>query len=453
MYQPSGYKQLVITVPGYFTIQQWDPAVFTRNQYALTDEFSWVHARHSLSFGGSITRAQDIIRNHWGQQGAFGFSADYTGNAVSSLMLGKLRTFRQSSGEYKDNHLDTFSLHAQDDVKLSRRLTVNVGLRYDPFVPWREARGRVEQFRPDAYARGERSQVFVNAPPGLFFPGDPGVPRWGVGGAHGNLAPRVGFAYDLTGDGRASVRGGAGVFYDALQAGSTSTRFSDITPFSISLTRTDPAGPFDSPYLGLTNPFPASSPPAKNIAFPMLLTAATYDASNHGRFQTAVNYNWNVSLERQLCTAWLVRAAYVGTHASHLREIVQLSPAVYVPGSTASTDQRRLFPEYTSIGAQLQDINSNYQSLQASAQKRFVNTYSVQVSYTWSKSIDDMPGASSPVPWYLPGRHQFDKGPSEFDHGQRLAASFVWGLPTLAHGPRILRTAAGGWRSGPRVRA
>ena len=446
MYQPSGYKQLVVTVAGYFTIQQWDPAVFTRNHYALADEFSWVRGRHSLAFGGSFIRGQDIIRNHWGEQGSFGFTGDYTGNALASLMLGKLRTFRQGSGEYKDNHLDTFSLHAQDDVHLSRRLTVNLGIRYDPFLPWRETRGRVEQFQPGAYARGETSRVFVNAPPGLFFPGDAGMPPWGVRGAYGNFAPRLGFAYDLTGDGRASLRGGAGVFYDALQAGSTSTRFNDLTPFSVSLTRTDPAGAFDNPYLGLANPFPAPSPPRGDVAFPLPLTAASYDPGNDGRFQTAVNYNWSLSLERQLGAAWLVRAAYVASHANHLREIVQLSPAVYLPGSTAGTDQRRLFPEYAGIGSQSQDINSNYHSLQVSAQRRFLNGLSVQASYTWSKSIDDMPSGSSPVPWYLPGRHQFDKGPSEFDHGQRLTGSFVWSLPGLPRAPRMLRTAAGGWR-------
>ncbi len=378
IYQPPGVSVLDgITVSGYFSVSQEDPARFARSEYMLSDEFSIVHGRHAIVFGAAGIRGQVIIRNRYMEAGSFGFTADYTGDAMASFMLGKLRSFRQGSGEWRDGLLDTFNLFIQDEFHVHKRLTLNLGLRYDPFFPWAETRGRIEQFRTDAYAAGRTSQVYVNAPPGLLFPGDAGVPPLGYRGAFRNFAPRLGFAYDLTGDGRASLRAGVGTFYDGMQAASSGNTFVDVTPFSTQVTLTDPAGPFDNPYLGLSSPFPARFPPPRNIAFPLPLSAITYDPANNGRFRTPVNYNWNLLLERQLGAAWLVRWAYVGAHSSHLRESIQLSPAVYIPGSTATTDQRRLFRQYGSISQASQDIDSSYNSLQLTVLRRFLNGLSI----------------------------------------------------------------------------
>ncbi len=268
--------------------------------------------------------------------------------------------------------------------------------------------------------------------------------------------PRVGFAYDVAGDGKTSIRGGFGMFYDSQQSGIYNNRFVDVTPFSTQITLTDPTGSFSNPYSGITNPFPAPFPPPKDIAFPLPLLVVTYDPANGGRYQTPVAYNYNFTVERQLTGDWLIRAGYVGSHSSHLLESIELSPAVYIPGSKLSTDKRRLFPEYGSIAQSAQDINSSYNSLQATLQKRFSRGFTILANYTWSKSIDDLPnsqgvatvvsGNSSPIPWYLPGRHQFDRGPSEFDHTHRLVTSFVWDLPRLASSPALVRYAAGGWQ-------
>jgi hypothetical protein len=219
---------------------------------------------------------------------------------------------------------------------------------------------------------------------------------------------------------------------------------------------TDPAGPLSNPYQGITNPFPAPFPPPKNIAFPLPLLVVTYDPAHGGVFQTPVAYNYNLAVERQLTGDWLLRAAYVGSHASHLLESIDLSPAVYIPGSKLSTDQRRLFPQYGSIAQSAQDINSGYNSLQVTVQKRFSRGFTVLANYTWSKSIDDLPwgqsvttvvsGSLSPIPWNMPGRHQFDRGPSEFDRTHRLVTSFVWDLARLSNAPALLRYTVGGWQ-------
>jgi hypothetical protein len=464
LYQPPGLKTIEgVNVNGYFNVSQTNPASFVRDQYSINDVLSWVRGAHSMTFGADITRGWVLLRNQFHQPAAFSFSPDANGDAMASYFLGIPRTFLQGNGEFKDNRINSFGLFFQDDFHISRRLTLNLGVRFDPFFPWKETKGRVEVFYPDAYAKGQTSQMFVNAPPGLLFPGDSGVPKYGLKANLKNFAPRLGFAYDLAGNGRTSIRGGFGVFYDAMQNGIYNNRFVDVTPFSTQINLTAPKGTFSDPYLGFSggNPFPAPYPPPKDIAFQLPVLALTYDAANGGVYKTPVVYGYNLMLERQLAADWLIRAGFVGSQSRHLLETQELSPAVF-SGSTASPDSRRYFKQFTSISLASQDINSNYNSLQVTAQKRFSRGFTLQVNYTWSKSMDDMPfgqsvttvgsnnsgGSSivSPIPWYMSGRHQFDVGPSEFDVKQRVVTSFVWDLPKLTQAPAAARLIAGGWR-------
>jgi hypothetical protein len=452
MYQPPGDKIIEsLSVSGYFSISMTDPATFTRDQYGINDSFSWVHSSHSITFGADITRAWIILRNQFHQPGQFGFTSDYDGNAMSAFLLGQLRTFLQGNGEFKDNRINSFGLFFQDDWHATRRLTLNLGLRFDPFFPWKETKGRFEVFSPAAYSAGTVSTKYLTAPPGLLFRGDAGVPEYGLKANYKNFGPRIGFAYDLTGDGKTSLRGGWGMFYDSLQNGIYNNRFVDITPFSPQVNyTTGGTGPFSNPYQGIPNPgFPTPS-----ATFTAPYQVLTYDTANGGVYKTPVSMNYNLMLERQLTQSWLVRLAYVGSQARHLLETQELSPKL--PSGA------RYFTNYGSIALASQDCNSNYNSMQATVQKSFSQGFTVLANYTWSKSMDDVPfgtspttpgvnaagGSSwvSPIPWYMPGRHQNDTGPSEFDHTQRVAASFVWNLPALGHSSKLVRGLIGGWQ-------
>ncbi len=457
LYQPPTANTIEgINVSGYFNPTQTDPASFIRNQYNLSDDFSLVRGRHSISFGGSAIRAQVLLRNQFRTSGSYSFTADVTGDALASFMQGYVRTFTQGFGEFKDNLVNTYNLYVQDDIHLAKRLTVNLGLRYDPLFPWQEQKGRVEQFTPADYYAGVKSQVYVNAPAGLLFPGDPGVPKWGATGSYKNFAPRLGFAYDVTGDGRTSIRGGAGVFYDAIQNGIFNNRFVDVTPFSPQFSLTTPPGTFSNPYLGFANPYPAPFPPPKTAQFPGPVLVITYDPANSHKELTPTVYNWNFSLEHQLSNNWLIRAAYVGSRSTRLVESLELNPAVYITGSKASTDARRAFQPYGSITQAAQDINATFHSAQITVQKRLSQGISVLANYTWSKSLDDLApgqgittisqGNNSPIPWNFPGRHQDDYGPSEFDHTHRFVVSYVWDLPKLENRAAFLRYTIGGWQ-------
>jgi hypothetical protein len=444
-----------ISVSGFFTIGDRAPARFVESNYTLTDDLRWVHGRHSMSFGFYGQVGRDDIVNDSGRVGTYGFTSDVTNFAIASFLLGKMRTFTQSNGQFKNDRGEFYGLYAQDSFRVNGRLTLNYGLRWEPATMWKEIRGRVVQFRPWAYWAGQTSQVFSNAPPGEFFYGDPGVPEGALNTNFKPTAPRVGFAYDLTGDGKASLRGGVGMFYDTRVSGMTNQPLTNLTPYSPQLSYTTPAGSFSNPLNGQPNPYPAPFPPLKNASFPTPVQVCTYNPT--GEYFVPVSYNWNLTLERAIASNWLVRAGYVGSHASHIFESVETNPAVYTPGSTLSTDARRIFQPFGSITLSSQAGNSGYNSAQLSLERRFSQGFTIRANYTWSKSLDNTPyGANSPwtpatgngfvYPIYFHNASGLDTGPSDFDVSHRFVISYVWQLPVLARAPRLARGVLGNWQ-------
>ena len=192
------------------------------------------------------------------------------------------------------------------------------------------------------------------------------------------------------------------------------------------------------------------------MTFPAPLAVATVDGT-HKNLVTPLMYNWNLAVERQLTAGWLVRVAYVASHGSHLRDLVQLNPAVYIPGSTLSPDQRRAFAGYSSIFQTSMDVNSGYHSAQLSMEKRFsqsglLHGLTLLANYTFSKSIDTAPvggnviGAGvSTIPFWSSGRRAMDRGLSDFNHTQRMVLSYDWPLPALSKLNPVVRGIAGNW--------
>jgi hypothetical protein len=486
-FQPKPNAIQQIRVNSFFSFGDNPAAAFVRNNFSWSDDVSWVKGKHDFRFGGVIERSRVDLDNLFFQPAEFSFSSlsnflsgalgDYQGN------LG----FRQGAGEFKNNRGLFSGVYAQDNYKISRRLTLNLGLRYEPVLPWREIKGRVEQFRLSGLIAGVRSTQFPNAPPGVYFPGDPGVPQNGIDPNWKNFAPRVGFAFDVFGDGKTSLRGGAGIFYDARLTGIVNNRFVDATPFSPQLilstavgavkpgTLTDPLCTLSSTQklVGCTaqaNLFPAPFPPPSSATFALNLLAVSWDP-NHN-YQTPTLYNWNLAIERQLPSNVLLRAAYVGSHGSHLKETIALnvSPvgggpprlnALLAPGNPKPP---AVFATTNNGPTQdAQDINSVYHSLQLSAEKRMSHGLTILGNYTYSKSIDDLPNGGgvadigadtvSPRPWDDPLRHQFDRGLSDFDHTHRFVASYVWQLPELSGANGLVRRVFGGWQFGGLVSA
>jgi hypothetical protein len=181
-------------------------------------------------------------------------------------------------------------------------------------------------------------------------------------------------------------------------------------------------------------------------------------ANDFGPFQVPVVYSWNLTMEHQFGNEWLARLAYVGSHSSHLSNSMDLNPAVYVPGSSLGSDARRTFQPYGSILQTDASGNANYNSLQATLQKRVAHGVSVLANYTWQKSLDTVPpssgmtgasvaggGSNAPLPWYVPGNRQLDYGRSEFNRQHVFVVSYLWDLPKLAATSRLVKNIVGGW--------
>jgi hypothetical protein len=227
-----------------------------------------------------------------------------------------------------------------------------------------------------------------------------------------------------------------------------------VTPFSPQLTVTDPEGPFSNPLVGLTNPFPSPFPPPRDAEFPLPVLVITNDPT--GEYKTPTMYNWNLAIEHQVASNLLARIAYVGSHSSHLMVPLELNPAVYLPGSTLSTDARRIFKNYQTITEASHAANSTYNSLQLGLEKRFARGFTFHANYTWSKSLDNAAyqfnatgpsdGGSYVYPWYFQNANLLDRGPSDFDHAHRFVASWVWQTPHLATLHPVLKTLAGDWQ-------
>jgi Carboxypeptidase regulatory-like domain len=448
-WQPEEKGVYRVAASGFFSFGANPSATFTRHNFGFGDDLSWVKGRHTFTFGGNIERSSVSIANHFMEPGSFSFSGDYSGLGVADFLFGKLRTFAQNNGEYKDLRNIFAGVYVQDDFRASRRLTLNLGLRYEPYFPWDEIKGRREWFSPAAYYAGRTSTQYVNAPPGLLFPGDPGVPERGTTGNYLDFAPRVGFAYDVTGSGRTSLRGGVGLFYDSHMNGNTDNYFVDVTPFSFSLGLTPPPGRFSDPLAGIQSPFPTPFPPPKDAVFPTPVQAYTFDTS--GKFRPPVNYNWNLALEHQFGGNWFGRLAYAGSHASHILIYQELNPAIFSPGSSLSTDERRSLQPFGSI-TQFSPIgNSSYNSLQVTVEKRLGTSLPItlRANYTFSKSIDDVPldGTYQAMPYFMPGAGQFERGLSDFDHPHRFVASYDWQLPRLHDAHPLLRMVLGSWET------
>ena len=467
-----------VRINGVFSFGDNPQASFIRNNLTWGEDLSWVKGKHDVKFGGVVERSQVDLLNQFFQPAEFSFPS------LTAFLAGKLGdysgnlAFRQGAGEFKNNRNTFLGVYIQDNFRFSRRLMLNLGLRWEPALPWREIKGRQEQFRLADLIAGRRSTQFPNAPPGAFFPGDPGVPVDGVRPNYSNFAPRVGFAYDVFGDAKTSIRGGFGIFYDTRIPGIINNRFADLTPFSpqfVLNTGVVNPGTFADPLCtlaatqalqGCTNqsgnyPFPFTYPPAKNISFGLGTFVLSWDPVN--KYQPPTVYNWNLAIERQLRGNVLVRAAYVGSHSSHLTETLNLNPRPL--GTTSSTPTRlnaiagsALF---STVQQDLQDINANYNSLQLSAEKRMAMGLMILANYTWSKSLDDLPpragvtgfDTSSAKPWDDPTRHRFDYGPSEFDHKHRFVASYVWQLPTLKGRNAVVRGILGHWQLSGLVQA
>ncbi len=450
-----------VQVNGYTTVG--DPITGPRNTYENVYDFSaslsWVRGKHELKFGGGYQRQEINVLQGIATNGFFVFVPFPVTNAFASFLVGQPIVFLQGIGDFsrgiRGNNGNAF---IQDTYKLTSHFTINAGLRYELPEPYTEIHRRQSLFEP-----GKQSRVLPNAPVGLLYPGDPGVPAGLIPTDRKAFAPRLGVAWDPNGHGKSLVTAAYGIFYEPYYTGQGGPLQAPIS-----------APPYlGTPQVSLPNfadPFNGKPPAPGTFSTP--LTNLTLSPS----LTLPYTQDWDLNFQHSFASDWLFEIGYVGTKGTRLPRFIEANPAVFVPGyvdgqpisNSSNADQRRLYSgctladspgscQFSSTGEIAGIANSEYNALEASMRKRFSHGLSFLASYTWSKTIDDVSSfnitgsASKPVagendlaqdPFNLGA----ERGLSLFDARNRFVGSYVWALPFWTQSQNWYQWALGGWQ-------
>jgi Carboxypeptidase regulatory-like domain len=375
--------------------------------FQFADDFNLVVGRHQISFGAEWIRRKLDFQVSTQQNPEFDFNGQFTNDPLADLLIGRDNQFIQGNLTRMNELQNYIALYAHDKIRLSPQLSVNIGLRWEPFLPVYEVQGRDTHFDMGAFLAGTKSTKFTNAPPGLFFPGDPNTPDAGTHRHLLDFAPRVGIVWDPQGNGRTTIRAAYGILYDITPM-QQYDRFGFGPPWASTITIVSPPGGFANPFAGYPggNPFPQPSPPPANATF---VTAGQYVNLPLYVHPTYMQ-QWNLSVQRQVGESWLFTANYLGNKSSHRWISTAINPSVYLPGmcgnqacsTTGNTNQRRLLSLANPVAggfygpvAQIDDgANGSYNGMLLSANRRLTGNLSMLVNYTWSHCISDGDAAS-----------------------------------------------------------
>jgi hypothetical protein len=435
-----------IGINGFFTLGDLQQPFASRvnEVFAITDDVSWVTGRHAYKFGFEARRDHIVLAYINRPNGNFTFTGLYTGNAAADFLLGLHQQYRQASG---DPNMDgsTFStaLYAQDEFRLSSRVTVNAGVRYEVASPFVEEGDKLNAFHP-----GQQSTRFPNAPVGLVYPGDPGVPRGTYETDTNNIAPRLSAAWDVKGDGRTSVRAAWGLFFDTLagqgdffQNGTLAPPFQPLTELTYQVATATPS--FRDPLAGATG----------GAGFPPNLIFIGWGQD----FTTPIVQHYNVSVQQQLADRFGLEVGYVGSRGKNLPIFMEINPTTPRLGPPPSAGPR-LYPAFSLVRPTFSEAKSWYDSLQSSFRMLPWKGMNFLASYTWSHAIDHVSGlniggeARPMLPVVIGDDASIEralgreKGDALFDARHRFVISFGASLPELDTTSALVRYIAGGWQ-------
>ncbi len=425
-------------VQGRFNAFTRYPLQHFRRNFELSERLNWNRGAHFLKLGASYRRSILDLQEYFQGDPALVFNGQISGDSAADFVLGRPFTVTQIAELVNQPRQNEWGVFVQDDWRASRKLTLNLGFRWDPFLPFKDTQNRFAQFRP-----GQQSTLYPTAPAGLVFPGDAGVPEGAMESRLKRFSPRIGFAFDPRGRGKVSFRGGYGIFWSQIRQ-QANNQPSNTPPFSIRQIINVPPS-LENPYAQAGNPWPFKPPQTpeerRNFRFLRPITMQPYDPD----FTNAYMQQWNFNIQREVFGAWLATIAYVGSKGTHLFNQSERNPAIYRPGATAAnTNARRIFaPDFGTISNQQSTGNSIYHSMQLSVNKRFSKGYSLLASYTWSKMIDDSSGDGSTASNPFDYRNQ--RAVSDLDIPHRFVASFLYELPRLSGKGLVQKLVLGGW--------
>jgi hypothetical protein len=425
----------LITVSGRMNPQSAREGNRISDTYQGSADMSWFRSQHEVKFGWTFERIRFLINNSGRSYGEFLFNGTFSRNPMADFFLGSAAELRQESFRNNDPHYWVHGFYVQDRWRASQRLTLNLGLRWEIYTPWRAFDGAFHVMVP-----GRQSRVFPTAPLGMIYQDDEGFP---VQQDNVNIGPRIGFAYDVFGNGKTSIRGGYGVSFDPL-IGQTAAQ--NAQPFGADVL-TNNVGPLTDPQRFISVPYGRGL----DLANPVFTLPVIMTNSFVGKVSTAYAQNINLTLEQEVARGTLVQASYVASLGRKVTQTQQQNPAVYIPGrsSTRDTDARRIYaPNFASLQSYSTDGISSYHGFQLMVNRRFSHGHTVLIGYAYAKAIDEASTSEVADDWF--SQNPFDRrgsrGLGNYDVRQRLVASWLWEIPVLRSQNGVAGKILDGWQ-------
>lgn len=421
-----------INITGFSSIgnDRSRPALLRMTAYQLVDNVTFTSGRHYWKFGADIRRSYMNNYNPTNASGEFSFGPlqtgltgnNRTGDAFASFLYGQGSGFQLLPGVSSYLSFPSYDFYAQDDFKVSQRLTLNFGIRYEPSFHFTEKYDRITNFNPERRLLDFAGQ---NGAPRHFYPND-----WN------NIGPRFGFAFRLTNS--TVIRGGYGMYFSSAPVASNpGTPLEAPFPYA----RSFAVAPVALPNLPL---FVLSQFPGGASDFDTTGRTAGENVYFDRASRSPYMQSWNYSIQRELRANLSLDLAYAGTKGTRLytpgSNLNQLPPSLLGPPSQfggLTSQQRRPFPEFQNIAYNTFGVSSIYHSFQTKLEQRFAKGISYLISYTWSKALDNgsglFPGDNPSVSSSFRLQNRYDmrgeRALAADDQAHRFVASYTVDLP------------------------
>jgi hypothetical protein len=415
--------------------------------------------RHTLSFGGEIERDRIDMDDYSYTPGDNSFSAQQTqapsgttvpsgfsgsgGDPFASFYLGYESTFFQDNGRKAYLREIRPALYLQDDWKLNPKLTLNLGVRWDPWLPPIDDNGTLVGF--NLANPNFQSTIAPGAPPGLMFVGDPGTTSSIFHNNYKDFAPRVGFAYNVFGNGKTVVRGAYGIFY-GFPEGLLYQRTDAMQPVDLYLNIPAPQVTWDNIYANYSggDPFPrghVGPSQFKNYTFSTPLSGGVLNPASRVEYTQAYNF----TIEQGLSHGFAMNVAYVGNHALHVMASRQFNPAVGAPSSSVE-NKYRIYPGLAAVELADPYEYAMTNGLEFNVTRRASNGLTLLSNVVWMKTIDNGSSGTEgqngpPNPFNLNSA----RGVADFDQALRFTTSANYPIPRM-HVSGIANAVANGWQ-------